>query len=72
MYLFIYADKQVRQVNDNLTIADILAVKQKILKIFTVDQDIALEIIVDNDKLCKVIVPETRILKTKQGRIHHP
>jgi hypothetical protein len=71
MYLFIYIDGTVRQVHDNITVADLITVKAKKLTIITVVQDKFVRFVIDEDKLCPVPIPEAKIMRTKEMRLHH-
>jgi hypothetical protein len=71
MYLFIFADGRARQVHDNLTVTDLLAVKEKVLRIFTVVENNFVLLTIDNEKITPVPVVEGRIIQGTAGRIHH-
>jgi hypothetical protein len=72
MYLFVYGDGRVRQVHDNLTVTDMLALKQGELKVFTCADNEFYQIVIDESKVCKVPVQESNILKVETERLHHP
>lgn len=71
MYLFVYLDGRTRQVHDNLSVQDFLAIKQKDVKVYTVKDNKFLEIIIDENKICFKPVAEARVLQSTEGRIHH-
>ena len=72
MYLFLYNDGQIKQVTDNLTKLDVMAIALGEVKVFTLLNKKFVRIVVDEGKLCKVPVAESRILKTNSERLHHP
>lgn len=71
MYLFIYVDGRARQVIANLTVTDLLAIKQKLLSVYTVINDKFYKLVIDEGKLCKVPVQESIVLACKDGICHH-
>jgi hypothetical protein len=71
MYLFLFANGCVRQVHDNLSIADMLAIKDKTLRVYTIHDDTFMLVTIDEEKVCFVPVPESRIVQCQTGRLHH-
>jgi hypothetical protein len=71
MYLYIFADGTVRQVHDNISVADLIALKQGLLRIFSVVNHKFVRIVLDKEKICLVPVRESEILLNKDGRLHH-
>jgi hypothetical protein len=71
MYLFIFADGKTRQVEDNLTILDLLAVKQNLLTIFCLREGRFHKVLMDEARLCYVPVHDSSLLISKEGRCHH-
>lgn len=73
MYLFVYADGSARQVIDNLSVADLLAVSVGTLRIFTYNfgDSKFYKVVLDENKLCKVPVLDSRVIQCEEGRLHH-
>jgi hypothetical protein len=71
MYLFIYHDGTCRQVTDNLTTADLLAIKTDTLRVYIFVDGQFYRIVIDENKICKVPIPEANIIKVDSNRLHH-
>lgn len=70
MYLLVFVDHRIRQIEDNLTVAEMLAIQERTLRVFQVIDGKFLEIVIDNGKLCLVPVPVGTIIQGKEGRFH--
>jgi hypothetical protein len=72
MYLFIWLDKRIRVVRDNLTIADHLAVKNNLLTIVRYDKEknSYVRLVHDNDRAYWVPVLEGEDAITADAKIH--
>jgi hypothetical protein len=71
MYLYLFADGTIRQVHDNITISDVLAIKEGLLRVFTIHNNKFVRIVVDEEKLCVIPVQESDVIQNKEGRLHH-
>jgi hypothetical protein len=70
MYLLVFRDLTVRQVHDNLTVADLLAVRERLARIFTINEKDFLEIVLDDGKMCIVPIKEAKPLSCSAGKVH--
>jgi hypothetical protein len=71
MYLFVFANGCVRQVHDNLSIGDMLAITDKTLRVYTVIDNKFVLVTIDEDKVCFIPVPESSVIQCQTGRLHH-
>lgn len=69
MYLLIFADKTVKQIADNLTIADILAIKQGTLTVLRFYNDNFQKLKIKSDKLVWTNLPQASRLGCVDGMI---
>lgn len=69
MYLFVFVDGSVRQVFENLSQADLLAVRAKTLRVFRFGSKFQ-ELVVD-DRLGWLAVPSASLLIASDVRLHH-
>jgi hypothetical protein len=70
MYLFVFSDHTIRQVADNITVAELLAMQEHSLRVFQFIGENFVELIVDNGKPCLVPVREGKVFQCKDGRFH--
>ena len=71
MYLFVFSDNQVRQITDNLSVTDYIAMLSGLLRVYRAKIDGFVQIVIDNGKLCEVNVTEATIIQGEAGRLHH-
>lgn len=69
MYLFIWLDGQARQVKDNLTVDDYLAVAQRLISVYRIRKSFE-KLVIDNGKACWVPVKESQVANGHPGRFH--
>jgi hypothetical protein len=67
----IFANGCVRQVHDNLSVADMLAIKDKTLRVYTIHDNTFMLVTIDEEKICFVPVPESHVIQCQTGRLHH-
>jgi hypothetical protein len=73
MYLFIFPDRTLKQVSENLTIIDIMSVRTGCLSIVRSTAAPAQRydrLVIDNGKLCWVPVREAGVVGCQEGAIH--
>lgn len=70
MYLFLFKDGSVRQVADNLTVVDILACKQGLLKIIRCVKQSFEKLLICDDGLKWKRVKKGNIFSIQDGRFH--
>lgn len=73
MYLFVWLDGRVRQVNDNLSIADHLAVKKRLLTVVRYDKEkgVYTKLVHDNDRAYWVPILEGQDAISAEAKIHY-
>lgn len=69
MYLFVWADRSARLVDDNLTVADYLAASQNVLTVFRLSGGVS-RLVFDRGAACWVPVPGARTASSDGGRVH--
>ncbi len=71
MFLYIFTDGQIKQVSENPTIVDLLAVSQSLLTIIKFDKKKGFfRLIKDESKLCWVPVKDAQVLTSETDRVH--
>jgi len=72
MYLFIFANGTIKSVADNITVADMLAVKQKLLKIvrFNLEKKVFQELVIDESKALWLTVKQSYDIICSSGKTH--
>lgn len=72
MYLFIFANGSIKKVDDNITVADMLAVKQKLLKIvrFNLEKKVFQELVIDESKALWLTVKQSYDIICSSGKTH--
>lgn len=70
MYLFIYADRTCKQVTDNLSVGDLLAVRRGLLGVYRVREGRFEKLVPDERTITWVPVPESRVAFSEESRFH--
>ncbi len=70
MYLFIFVDGTFKQVNENLSVTDLVAVKSGLLKILRSHLNSFQALTFKQEKLVWSPVPEAKVLTLRESRIH--
>lgn len=69
MFLFVMADGTTKQVTENPSVLDILALQQGLLSIYRFCRHFQ-KLMVCREKLYWVNVPDAKILQTADARVH--
>lgn len=70
MYLFIFLDGSSKQVTDNLSVADLLGVRERTLRIFRYRGEAFEQLVADECSLTWMPVKEARVVACKEIRFH--
>lgn len=72
MYIFVWIDGTTRQVEENVTVADIMAVRMGTLKILRLKEKNLEQLMPDNETIHWVPVKSARSVSHKEYKFHIP
>jgi hypothetical protein len=71
MYLFVFSNGLVRQVEDNITIVDALAMKNNLLSVYSFKDGQFYQVVIEDNQFVYKEVEQAKIVQGESGRLHH-